>query len=263
MLSLAASNYSNSAPLVWSFWHGTKRHQVDLITDTAPSVCAEMLRDKFVDVALTPVIEYQRIENTLIVPNICIAAKTQVRSVILVTKGGELKNARSIALDASSRTSVALTQIIFRELFDTQPEFVSHHPNIERMLETHDAALLIGDPALRLDRTKYRVFDIVELWRSLTNCGFVFAFWLVRAEAIERAREIDFVAARDEGLMKTEEIMQFYASDVGLEKKDFYSYLTENITYTLDEDLLKGLTLFYQLAYKNDLINRLSPLRFI
>lgn len=261
-VSLAASNYSNSAPLIWSFWHGSRQAEVNLITDAAPSKCALMLDAQEVSVALTPVIEYQRIAETVIIPSCCVASKHQVRSVVLVTKGEDLKRAKTVALDVSSKTSVALTQIIFREFFGRKPEFVSAQPNIEKMLAKHDAALLIGDPALNLDRNKFRVFDIVEVWREFTGCGFVFAFWLARQEASESVQKIDFSKARDEGLEKIEEIMRFYAPQVMLPTLDFNRYLTQNITYSLDEELIKGLQLYYQLARKLNLIGTLKSLKF-
>lgn len=260
---LAASNYSNSAPLIWSFWQGARRNEVEFLPDAAPAKCAEMLRQKQVEIALTPVIEYQRIAETVIIPQVCIGSKEQVRSVILVTKGDELKDAKTLALDTSSRTSIALTQIIFREFFGRHPEFVQHQPDIETMLERHDAALLIGDPALRVDSNKYRVFDIVELWREFTGCGFVFAFWLARREAVEQTRKIDFTAARDEGLENINEIIRFYEKSVPLNNQDFRRYLLENITYRLDEELIKGLQLYYRLAHKNGLINNLKPLDLV
>ena len=260
---LAASNYSNSAPLIWSFWHGARKTEVELVTDAAPSKCAEMLQQTEVAAALTPVIEFQRIAESLIVPDICVGSKQQVRSVNLVTKGEDLKTAKSIALDISSKTSVALTSIIFQEFFGKQPEFVSHQPDIEEMLEKHDAALLIGDPSLRLDAKKYRVFDIVKLWREFTSCGFVFAFWLVRADEADKIKHIDFSAARDEGLKSIEEIIDFYLPEVLLSREDFRHYLTENIAYTLDEELLAGLQLYFKLAYKHGLIEDLKPLKFL
>jgi chorismate dehydratase len=260
---LAASNYSNSAPLVWSFWHGAKQNEVEYLPDAAPSKCAEMLRQAAVEIALTPVIEYQRIANTVIIPEVCVASNEQVRSVILVTKGDELKNAKSVALDTSSRTSVALTQVIFQEFFSRKPEFVSHQPDIETMLAAHDAALLIGDPALRVDKAKFRVFDIVEIWREFTGLGFVFAFWLARKEALEAARKIDFTAARDEGLAKIDEIINFYSPVVPLERADFHRYLTQNITYHLNQELLDGLQLYFRLACKHNLINALRNLELL
>ncbi len=257
---IAASHYSNTAPLIWSFWHGERRNEVKLLTDAAPAKCAEMLSANLVDFALTPVIEYQRIDNTLIIPEVCIASNFQVKSVCLVTKDIDLREAKTIALDISSKTSVALTQIIFREFFDKSVEFTAKKPDISMMLENADCALLIGDPALNVDRNKFRVFDIVEIWREFTGFGFVFAFWLMRNSS--DSTKIDFANVRDEGLEKQAEIIDFYSNEVSLNREDFKKYLSENICYSLTDDLLKGLQLFYELAHKLDLIKANKPLIF-
>jgi chorismate dehydratase len=263
MLRLAASNYSNSAPLIWSFWKGSKQTEIEYLPDAAPAKCAEMLGSGAVEIALTPVIEYQRIEDVLIVPQVCVGAREQVKSVILVTKGKDLRDAKSVALDVSSKTSVALTSIIFREFFEREPKFVSHAPDVEKMLAKHDAALLIGDPALRVDRAKYRVSDVAEIWREFTGKGFVFAFWLARKTSAAEARSIDFVGARDEGLGKIEEIIDFYLSQVTLGRNDFRRYLTENISYMLNDELLEGLELYYRLSHKHNLIPAIKPIQFL
>lgn len=231
--------------------------------DAAPARCAEMLRQNLVDAALTPIVEYQRISETLIVPGVCVAAKERVQSVILATKGDDLKNARRIALDVSSKTSAALAQIIFKDFFGTAPEFIAHAADIEKMLENSDAALLIGDPALRVDAKKYRVFDVVEVWREFTGCGFVFAFWLVTRSALKTIEKVDFAAARDEGLRKIPEILDFYQKDVSLDRADFEKYLTESIVYKLDQELFAGLQLFYRLAHKHRLIEHIKPIDFL
>jgi len=88
---IAASSYLNTAPLIWSFTHGSQRQLVELFTDTAPARCAEMLARSEVDAALVPVIEYQRIGDISIVPDVCVGSKTAVRSVVLVTRKNNLK----------------------------------------------------------------------------------------------------------------------------------------------------------------------------
>src|SRR6266446_6996717 len=88
---IAASSYLNTAPLIWNFIHGSQRNSVELFTDTAPARCAEMLARGEVDAALVPVIEYQRIPEVLIVPDVCVGSKSGVRSVVLVTRRNNLK----------------------------------------------------------------------------------------------------------------------------------------------------------------------------
>ena len=111
---VAASSYLNTAPLIWSFSRGPRRGAVELITDTAPARCADMLARGQVDAALVPVIEYQRLPETVVVPGICVGARREVRSVVLATRRSRLEDVESVALDTSSRTSAALVEVIFR-----------------------------------------------------------------------------------------------------------------------------------------------------
>ena len=172
---IAASSYLNTAPLIWSFIHGAQRDAVDLFTDTAPARCAEMLARGEVDAALVPVIEYQRLANIAIVPDVCVGSRSAVRSVVLATKRNNLKKVTRVALDDSSRTSVALVKIIFREFLGFEPEWQSSPPDLAAMLEHSDAALIIGDPAMKIPRDQFQVFDLATMWHEFTGFGFVFA----------------------------------------------------------------------------------------
>lgn len=259
---ISASSYSNTAPLVWSFLYGSERGRFELILDNAPARSAELLRQKRVDAALVPVIEYQRIENVLLVPDVCVGARETVRSVCLITKGADLERVKSVALDVSSKTSVALTKIIFREFFTREPIYKQAKPNLEEMLDDFDCALLIGDPALAVDEKKYRKFDLAETWKKFTNFGFVFAMWMVNAENLAIAEQIDFRRIRDEGLNHLDEIIANYAAEIPLSAAEFKTYLTENVAYATDDSMRAGLSLYFELAHKHRLVERLKPLRF-
>lgn len=260
---ISASNYSNSAPLIWSFIYGANRGKYELILDNAPARSAELLAQNRIDAALVPVIEYQRIPNVKLIPNVCVGAKERVRSVCLVTKDKELKEVKTVALDISSKTSVALTKIIFREFLANEPVYHSVKPNIENMLAEADCALLIGDPALMIDETVYKKFDLATLWKSFTGFGFVFAMWMANAEKIEIARTIDFEAVRDEGAAHLDEIISNYESHISLAREDFKKYLSENISYSIDDSMQNGLELYYKLAHKHHLSETRKPLQFI
>ncbi|HEY0429459.1 MAG TPA: menaquinone biosynthesis protein [Pyrinomonadaceae bacterium] len=272
---ISASSYSNTAPLIWSFLYGTTRGKYELILDNAPARSAELLREKRVDAALVPVIEYQRIEDVLLVPEVCVGAKEKVRSVCLVTRGKSLRDVKTVSLDVSSKTSVALTKIIFREFLETEPEWKTAKPNLTEMLSGSDCALLIGDPALLIadfeeaPDTEHRIqdeirkFDLAEVWKSFTGFGFVFAMWMANGEKTEIARTIDFAAARDEGLAHLGEIISNYETEITLARDDFTKYLSENISYTIDDSMRQGLSLYYDLAHKHGLIENRKDLQFI
>lgn len=260
---ISASNYSNSAPLIWSFLYGSNHGKYELIMDNAPARSAELLREKRVDAALVPVIEYQRIADVLLVPDVCVGASERVRSVCLVTKGEDLADVKTVSLDVSSKTSVALTKIIFREFYSVEPKFKDSRPNLERMLAESDCALLIGDPALSIDESIYRKFDLAETWRKFTGFGFVFAMWMAHAAKAGIARKIDFAAARDEGLSHLDEIVSNYESTVSLSRDEFKKYLSKNISYSVSSSMKEGLELYFRLAHKHLLTETYKPLDFI
>lgn len=260
---ISASSYSNTAPLIWSFLYGSQHGRVELILDNAPVRSAQLLSEGRVDAALVPVIAYHEIDGVDLVPGVCVGARERVRSVCLITEGCDLQNIRSVALDVSSRTSVVLTKIIFREFLGFEPEWRPAEPDLESMLAESDAALLIGDPALSISDFGLRIadrrtFDLAELWRRHTGLGFVFAMWMTRHEQ----PPVDFAGARDEGLSHIDEIVSNYVSDLRIDESEFRSYLTGNISYSVDDELERGMRLYFDLAKKHRLCENIRELRY-
>ncbi|MEO7658814.1 MAG: menaquinone biosynthesis protein, partial [Pyrinomonadaceae bacterium] len=161
-MRISASSYSNTAPLIWSFLYGKNHGKVELILDNAPSRSAELLAQNRVDAALVPVIAFQMIDGVRLIPDVCVGAKKRVRSVCLITKGEDLADVRSVALDTSSKTSAILTKIIFREFLGFEPEWKDAAPDLSAMLANSDAALLIGDPALSIADRGMQIADLSE-----------------------------------------------------------------------------------------------------
>jgi len=233
------------------------------LIEAVPAHCALLLSQSDVEVALVPVIEYQRISGISLVSDVCVGSKKEVRSVVLVARNDDLKSARSVALDESSRTSAALVKIIFREFLGFEPRWTTHSPDPELMLEQNDAALIIGDPAMTFPREHLQVWDLASLWRQYTGLGFVFAMWMVRDQAVGKATTLDLAGARDEGLSRREEIVDHYLPLLGLPRSLLEEYLTENICFHLDKEMRAGLDLFFSLASKNGLLGDLKPLKTI
>jgi len=236
---------------------------VQLVTDTAPARCGDLLARGEVEAALVPIIEYQRIPGAQVVPGVCVGSHSAVRSVVLISKHDDLKKVSRVGLDSSSRTSQALVKIIFREFLNCEPQWTTTSPNVHDMLKDNDAALLIGDPAMNLTLPEVHVFDLASVWRRFTSTGFVFAMWMARAGAVTAVREIDFAGARDEGLEHVEQIISECEADMPLPRAEIRKYLTENITFNLDDELEKGMRLYFDLARKHGLIENNLPLQFI
>jgi len=263
-LRIAAISFLNTAPLMWDFEHTELGREFEIVS-TVPSECAEMLRTGAADIGIVPVVAYTYIPDLRIIPNIAIAAKGSVRSILLVSKV-PLEEVRTVAADTSSRTSVALARVLFRKWMGGAREFTSMPPLLNVMLECCDAALIIGDPALTVDRTRYVCYDLAEEWKRLTERPFVFAVWAVRAGALQET-DLDLVKvfqqSRDHGLANVGTLAREWAPRVGISEQGVRTYLTENIDYSLDDENLAGLELFLKYAVECGVLPAMKPLEFV
>jgi len=277
-LRISIVQYLNTAPLVRGFTHGPLQGKYEL-SFTVPSQCADALRAGAVDVAIIPAIEYQRIPNLTILPDMSIASKKSVRSLLLVSKR-PIQHVTKIALDRSSRSTQALTRILCAKRWHIEPEFVEAEPNLPDMLDHADAALLIGDPALRLaisaslnsqrdpsgelcipgkvggveSEGSLFVFDIVEKWRAMTSLPAVLAVWAARRDITTPELVQDFQDSLAFGLQHLDAIAADASQKMNLPSKELRRYLSENIDYHLDKENRDGLLRYYALAAELGLI---------
>ena len=254
-LRISAISYLNTAPLMWDFQHGAAGADFE-ISYTIPSQCAAALRAGTADIGIIPAAAYAAIPDLMILPGVAIASRQPVRSILLASKV-PMQQIRSVAVDTSSMTSVALTKVLFERWWGGGRKFFPMAPDIESMLEKYDAGLVIGDPALQIDRSRYETYDLAEEWIRLTGKPFVFAFWAVRRSALAEASPgLDlatiFQQSRDGGLRPENlaAIAEEWAPRLRLSAESVKSYLTENIYYALDETCLEGLQLFYRYAHE-------------
>ena len=272
-LRISIVQYLNTAPLVRGFTHGPLRGKYEL-SFTVPSQCAEALRNGEVDMAIIPAIELQRIDGLVVLPNLSIASKRLVRSLLLVSKR-PMHEVRRIALDRSSRSTQALLRILCAKHWHIAPEFFEANPDLGEMLQGADAALLIGDPALRLalQSTPAQLattpaaaplfyYDIVEKWRILTGFPAVLAVWATRAGVATPEVVRDFQNSLVFGLGHIDEIANEASRELKLPAEKLASYLTANIDYTLDAENLRGLQRYFSLAAELGLIREAKRIEF-
>lgn len=252
-LRISAISYLNTAPLMWDFEHGTAGRHFE-ISYTLPSSCARALQAGTADIGIIPAAAYTQIPGLQVLPGVAIASRRPVRSILLVSRV-PIEEIKTIALDTSSMTSVALTKVMFEKWLGGGRTFTAMAPDVEKMLAENDAGLLIGDPALQVDRSRYLTLDLAEEWIRYTGKPFVFAFWAVRGDALRDADpSLDlatiFQDSRDHGLQPAslDQIAREWAPRVRISEDDVRSYLTENIHYELDPACLEGLQLFYRYA---------------
>jgi chorismate dehydratase len=267
-LRISAISYLNTAPLMWDFEHGEAGSDFE-ISYTLPSACARALEAGTADIGIIPAAAYAQIPGLMVLPGVAIASRAPVRSILLVSRVPAEK-IRTVALDTSSLTSVALTKILFEKWLGGGRAFTSMEPDIEKMLAQHDAGLLIGDPALQIDRSRYLTLDLAEEWIRHTGKPFVFAFWAVRQQALREATSSQDLAAvfqqsRDHGLESAnlDQIAREWAPRLGIGQADARSYLAENIYYHLDAPCLEGLQLFYRYAAEISALPAPPEMRFL
>jgi chorismate dehydratase len=295
-LRISIVEFLNTAPLVWGFTDGPLKGRYDL-SFTVPSLCAEALRSGQVDVAIIPAIEYQRMNGMVVLPEMAVAARGEVRSILVLAKK-PIELAKRIALDTNSRSSVALTRLLSKRFWGIAPEFIDAAPDPVAMLEEADAALVIGDPALRI-RLKVDallakaasgkidakgcgcaddappkqdqivpgvdtlfVYDVAEQWRQMTAKPCVLAVWVGRRELITPEVVADFLASKEYGLARIGEIAEAASLKLELPPRDLEIYLRDHIDFSLDGPNLEGLELYFRECAAAGLIPLAKPIEF-
>jgi cyclic dehypoxanthinyl futalosine synthase len=254
-IRIGAVDYLNARPLV----HGLDRDSRFDVRYDMPSRCATLLHEGAIDVGMIPSIEYLRGGDYRIVPGIGVISDGPVASVALFSRK-PIDRIRTIAADTSSRTSNGLLRVLCRERFDLDVAFEPMPPDPLAMLERHDAALVIGDPALFFDHEPAGVLkiDLGEQWTSMTGLPFVWAFWAGRAGALDGAGVAALVAARDGGVAASDEVATRHSAPdrAALARR----YLRENIKYELGAREEAGLLKYFELAAKHQVVEATRPL---
>jgi len=252
MIRLGAVGYLNARPLVF----GLEADPRFELRYDIPSECARLLHAHEIDVGLIPSIEYLRGPRPYgIVAGPAVTSRGPVASVAIYTRR-EPRDIRTIAMDSSSRTSVALATILLRREFRVTPQTVSMAPDVDTMLAAADAALIIGDTALFYDHRSagLQKIDLGEMWTSKLGLPFVYAFWAGWPRAVEPQDAELLQRARDAGVAHADEVAAAYYPDDIARQAVARRYLHDNIQYFLGAEEYEGLREFYRYAAELDLV---------
>jgi len=244
---IGAVSYLNTVPLVWGMLHGEQREQAEL-SFAIPSLCAAEIERGGADIGLVPVAEIGR-QGLEIVPGVGIAATGPVRSILLFSKV-PWPEVRTLAADLSSRTSVELARVILRERFGAEPAILRNEPNLDAMLQAADAALIIGDPALRIEPNlgKYEWLDLAGEWAGLTGLPMVFAAWAGKPGIPVPALHDITVGSYRYGRERLDEIIEQEYASRQITKALASRYLREHIHFELGTKEQQGLEAFFSMA---------------
>jgi len=262
-LRVAAINFLNPAPLMWDFEHPplsaplALRYQIDRIS---PSECASRLANGKADIGLIPIAALATTPGLRILPGSTIASKGRVRSLLLVRRAAQpLAALRSVAADTASRTTLAYARILFHKWGNPGVPFLPHAADLDAMLQSADAAILIGDPALlsleeranRFERSQEELVyhDLAHEWHTLTGLPFVSAVWgAAHGSPLDESVTDDFNQSRIHGLQNIDALVDEWSNRLPIPEQTIRSYLTANIHYVLDEACLEGMTGFFRAA---------------
>ena len=259
MIRLGAVSYLNTRPLVFGLERQTDRFSLRF---DVPAQCAVLLHANEVDLGLIPSIEYIG-HDYRIVPGVSIASDGPVASVAIFSRV-PTKEIRSIAIDASSRTSQVLLRVLCARWLEIDPRLVSMPPDLPQMLADCDAALLIGDNALFTDYVALGLekIDLGEEWIGMTGLPFVYAFWAGRPSVVGPDDIAALQEARDSGVAATATIGRQAYPDSPEKAARADRYLREEVKYALGERERQGLERFYQLAAEVGVVLAAAAPRF-
>lgn len=259
IVRVGAVNYLNTKPLICDL--ESLAPEIELVLDV-PSRLADLLAAEQLDVALIPAIEYFRAGSYTLVPDIAIASNGPVLSVTLFSRVG-WKEIRTVALDAGSRTSAALTQVLLRRRHGVTPEVVPLPLDRAAEETDADAVLLIGDRAMHACLPGFQhAFDLGQEWRDWTGLPFVYAFWAVRPGVDLGPVEAALHEAKRRGLERIGPIAQHESARLGLTPGFCRRYLQSIIHFDLGPREQAGLHHYYMLACELGLARRGISLDF-
>jgi chorismate dehydratase len=240
-------SFLNTAPLVWGMLHGPQKGLFEL-DFRIPAGCADQLASGATDIGIVPSFELTR-QDLEVIPGVGIACHGAVLSILLVSSRPAAE-IRSLAVDSSSRTSVQLARIILKQRYGAEPVMTSHAPDLEAMLRGFDAALIIGDPALRIEPEcpPYHVYDLGAEWVEMTGLPMVFAVWAGRRGVVTPPVAEAFRESCRYGRERIEEIVAAESPRRGFSPRMVREYLTDRIVHELSARDYEGMELFLRYA---------------
>ncbi|PBC78225.1 futalosine synthase [Streptomyces sp. TLI_235] len=248
--------FLNCLPLYWGLARTGNLLDLDLTRDT-PEKLSDRLVAGDLDIGPITCVEYLRhAEDLVVLPDIAVGSDGPVMSCVIVSKVplADL-DGRPVALGSTSRTSVRLARLLLEEREGVRPDYFSCPPDLDAMLARADAAVLIGDPALRASLQQapsqgLAVHDLGAMWKDWTGLPFVFAVWAARRDYLERspgttaAVHRAFLESRDLSLTEAAKVAEQAARWESFDAPLLERYFTEALDYSLGGRQLAGIAEF-------------------
>jgi len=252
-IRIGAVSYLNTRPLVFGLEQGVGDDRIEL-SYSVPARLADRMIAGELDIALMPVIELVKMPELEIVPGLAIGTSGPSRSVLLVSRR-PIEKVESIALDAESRTSNALVQVLCQRVWKIAPRFIAGHRGLDEALLECDAAVQIGDKALFAEPPADTVvYDLGGVWSAATGLPFVFAAWFARPGAIDRKVYEALHESKRRGVRAVGPIAEDYTWRGHQYPQLSKDYLEKNIRFRLGSAELDAMRAFFDAAAEIGLI---------
>ena len=217
-------------------------NDIDLQLDI-PSVCAQKLIDNDVDLGLVPIAVLPQLKEYHIISDYCIGAKGKVNSVLLLSDV-PLNEIEEVYLDYQSKTSINLTRILAKKVWNINPKWKNAEKGYENKISGKTAGVIIGDRTFNLAKEYKYKYDLAEEWFNYTGLPFAFACWVSN-----KVLSTTFINELNEALSMgvrhiSDAVTQSNPNQ--LSKKTLLNYLTNDIDYNLDEEKRKSIKLFLE-----------------
>jgi chorismate dehydratase len=240
-IKVGAVSYLNTKPLLYGIERSAAlMQQIELVTDYPSKIAKRLLNDE-IDVGLVPVAVIPQMKEHYIVSDYCIGADGNVASVCLFSEV-EINKVEKVLLDYQSKTSVALCKVLMKNHWKKEVLFEDAKGNFAKDIKENTAAVLIGDRALQQRKTSKYIYDLGGEWKTMTGLPFVFAAWISNKKLPDSFIKL-FNEKNAEGINNIVAVINENKCDV----YDLHTYYTQNISYTLNSEKLKGMYLFLEL----------------
>ena len=240
MIKVSAVSYLNTKPLLWGILTSEVHQMIDLQLDI-PSECAAKLERGEVDLGLVPVAIIPKLSSPRIISDYCIGTVGAVKTVCIYSDL-PIEELDSIYLDFHSRTSVELVQILVKEYWKLDIDFIPAEAGFENHSAGKTGALVIGDKAMGMDEKHPYTYDLGEYWLKHTGLPFVFAAW-VSNKPLPSDFILAFNKAIERGLKALPDLMLLMPEKADFDLQDYY---TKYISYELDAPKRAALDLFLE-----------------
>ncbi|GGN58104.1 chorismate dehydratase [Streptomyces kronopolitis] len=247
--------FLNCLPLYWGLARTGTLLDLDLTKDTPEKLSEQLVRGDL-DIAPITLVEYLRAADDLVAfPDLAVGCDGPVMSCVIVSqKPLEQLDGARVALGSTSRTSVRLAQLLLAEKIGVRPDYYTCPPDLGVMMQEADAAVLIGDAALRANlhdgpRLGLEVHDLGQMWKDWTGLPFVFAVWATRRDYLAREPEVvhkvheAFLASRDVSLEEVGKVAEQAARWETFDEPVLERYFT-TLDFRFGPEQLRGVTEF-------------------